>query len=114
MTRRLLEIAVLAGLIAVATVWIGWWTVPLVGAGWGFARHGEPLVGTTAAVSASLAWVVLLGIMAAQGPVGLLARRVGGVFGIPGWAFLALALVFPALLAGAAAVAAGTVAGTRR
>lgn len=109
MRRQLVEIGVLTVAVAVATIWIGWWTVPLIGAGWGFGRYSEGWPVATSAVSASLAWVVLLAFMAFQGPVGALARQVGGVMGMPGWLFLAIGILFPAVLAGSAAAGATVV-----
>ena len=106
MKRQFLEIGVLAAVTAVASAWVGWWTVPLVAAAWAFARHGEGRPISTSAVSASLAWVVLLGITAFQGPVGELSRQVGGVMGISGLGPLVLTLLYPAALAGAAAAVA--------
>jgi len=50
---------------------------------------------------------VLLLLDAAQGPVSAVARRAGGVFLLPGWAFVGLTLVFGALLASTAAIVAG-------
>ncbi len=107
MRRQFLEIGVLAVAIGVATVWLGWWTVPLVGGGWGVARRGEGYPAVTAAVSASLAWVLLLGVTSLPGPVGDFATTVGGVMGIPGWVLIGVTLAFPAVLAGTAATVAG-------
>jgi hypothetical protein len=44
---------------------------------------------------------------AAQGPASTVARRAGGVFLVPDWGFVGLTLLFGALLASTAAVAAG-------
>ncbi|MEE8116714.1 MAG: hypothetical protein V3T28_06375 [Gemmatimonadales bacterium] len=106
MRRQFLEIGVLALAIGVATVWLGWWTVPLVGGGWGVARRGEGYPALTVAVSASLAWVLLLAVTSLQGPVGDFATTVGGVMGIPGWVLIGVTLAFPAVLAGTAAAVA--------
>jgi hypothetical protein len=42
-----------------------------------------------------------------HGPVGTVARRVGGLFLVPGWVFLGVTLLFGGLLAAAAAIVAG-------
>jgi hypothetical protein len=105
--RQFVQIAVLALVIGAATWWFGWWTVPLVGVAWGAARRGEGYPVLTAGVAASLAWVVLLAVTASHGRVGTLARTLGGILGIPGWAVLAVTLLFPAVLAAAAAALAG-------
>lgn len=107
MSRHLGLLAVLAAVMAVATWWIGWWSVPIVGAAWGIARRGEGLPAATAGVAASLAWTALLGIQALAGPIGELSRRLGGVMNVPGWTPLVATVVFPAVLAAAAAALAG-------
>lgn len=57
-------------------------------------------------LGATLGWALLLGWTAVEGPVGLVARRAGGVFLVPAWGFVLVTLLFPALLSGAAARAA--------
>lgn len=114
MRRHLGLIAALAAVIALATWWIGWWTVPLVGAAWGVARRGEGFPAATAGVAATLAWVGLLGVQALAGPIGELSRRLGGVMGLPGWVLLLAALAFPAILAAAAAALADAITAGRR
>jgi hypothetical protein len=114
MTRHLGLIAVLAAVMGVATWWIGWWTVPIVGAAWGIARRGEGFPAVTAAVAGSLSWTLLLLLQALQGPVGELSRRLGGVLSVPGWVPLLATLAFPALLGGAAAAVAGGVTPVQR
>jgi hypothetical protein len=110
MKRHLILVAVLAAAMGLATWWIGWWTVPVVGAAWGLARRGEGFPAATAAVAASAAWTLLLALQAAVGPVGELSRRLGGVLGAPGWVPLLATVAFPALLAGAAAALTGSLA----
>jgi len=112
--HQFLEIAVLTLVIGVATVWVGWWAVPLVGAGWGFARHEEGMPALTSAVSASLAWVLLLAYAATTGPIGEFSTAVGGTMGLPGWAVIGVTLLFPAFLAGLAAAAGDTISMMRR
>lgn len=107
MKRHLLLIVFLAVVMGVATWWIGWWTVPLVGAAWGVARRGEDYPAATAGAAAGFSWCVLLALQAARGPVGELSRRLGGVLGAPGWAVLLAAVAFPAILAAAAAAFTG-------
>jgi hypothetical protein len=97
------RVVLVALLAAGATAAAGWWTVPLVAGAWSrLARsYRQPL--RSAAVGAALAWALLLGIGAWQGPVDAVARRLGGILGMPGWGFVLLTLLFPALLAAAAA-----------
>lgn len=103
MRRALVQIGVLALVVAGATWWIGWWTVPLVAAGWGAAARGEGYPVTASAVGAALGWVLLLALRATAGPVGELSRKLGGIMGVPGWVPLLLTLALPAIVAAAAA-----------
>ena len=105
--RPLLAWLTLAVLIAAATAMLGWWMVPVLGAISGalMAAERRPVLLTGTAGAAG--WAILLAGTAMFGPVGLVAQKVGAIFGLPGLAFIALALLFPALLAGSAAGVAG-------
>ena len=95
--------AFLTAVFAVGTMVAGWWTVPLFGAGWGLAAARTPRPALTAAVSAGLAWGLLLAWTAATGPVGKLVNVLGAIAGVPGVAFVIATLLLPVLLAGLAA-----------
>ena len=88
-------------LIALGTVIVGWWTVPVIAAAYGLVfpdkRHW-----LSTALAGVVAWGVLLDITWFQGPVLELAGKVGGILSLPAPAFIALTLIFPALLAGSA------------
>jgi len=101
-TRQLLAVAVLALAMALGTAWIGWWAVPVFGGVWGVTRYGN-FPAATAAVAAALAWMLLLGLTALQGPAGNVSRMVGNAMALPGWFPLLLTILFPAALAGVAA-----------
>lgn len=100
--------------VAVGSRWFGWW-FPAV---WGVAAgllwpHDRP--GRTAAVAAALGWAAWLVVPIVGGaPMGLLATKLGALFQLPGWALIALTVVYPALLAGCAAVLTARLRGTRR
>jgi hypothetical protein len=100
---RVLRTIVFAGLVAAGTVAVGWWTVPVLAAVW--VRVAPRARGAVRAcmLGAALGWAFLVGWTAVEGPVELLARRAGGVLELPGWGLLVATLLFPALLAGAAA-----------
>jgi len=108
--RAILRGAMLALAFALATAVLGWWTVPAIGALWGIIAPRETRVGTTAALAAASGWLALLIVAVLHGPVWELAAKVGGVMALPGWAFVGLTLVYPALLAGLAATATHAVA----
>lgn len=101
--RRALHIGAFAVATVAATV-VGWWTIPLLAAAW--VRALPRTSAWVCAVGAALGWALLLGWDATHGPVGTAARRVGGVFLLSGWGLGGLTLLFAALLAASAAVAA--------
>ena len=101
--RAFLRITLLAVAFALATAAFGWWTVPLLGAVWGGVASPGTRPASTAGAAACLGWVLLLAWTATQGPVWVLAQRVGGVMALPGWLFAVLTVAFAALLAGSAA-----------
>jgi hypothetical protein len=105
---------VMLTVIALATAALGWWAVPVVAAIWGLAT---PLTRGTwwrAALAGSGAWALLLFFTATQGPAGELASKVGAVFALPGFAFVILTLLFPAVMAASAAELAGALGGAWR
>ena len=101
--RRIFRSMVLAALVAAGTVFVGWWAAPVLAAIWVrvVPRLRSPV--GSCMLGAALGWALLLGWTALQGPVGLVALRVGGVLDLPGWGLILVTLLFPALLAGAAA-----------
>jgi hypothetical protein len=104
--RGMFRVAVFAALVAAGTVLEGWWTVPVLAAIWvRVLPHARARV-RTCMLGAALGWSVLLGWTALEAPLTLVARRVGGVLQLPGWALIAVTILFPARRAGAAARAA--------
>jgi hypothetical protein len=89
--------------LAVATAVLGWWTVPVLAAAFGASRFAARRAWWIAALAGSVAWALLLAVSSLQGPVAALADKLGGVFGLPGFAVIGLTLIFPAVLAGSAA-----------
>jgi hypothetical protein len=98
---RVIHVVVLGALVAAATALGGWWTVPLVAAIWVRVLPHAPV--RTSMLGAALGWGGLLAWTSWHASVGLLAHRLAGVFHLPFWGPAALTLLFPALLAGAAA-----------
>lgn len=105
----LTRVAVLSAVFALGTWLVAWWTVPLVGAAWGLVAAPATRPTLTAAAGAALAWGAFLGWAALRGPVGKLATTVGSLLPLPDWALLAVTLLYPALLAGSAAVVMGAI-----
>ena len=104
--RRALAVGVFALCTAATTAAAGWWTIPLLAAAWMRVLRRSDATATICALGAASGWTLLLAWDAAHGPVGTVARRVGGVFLLPGWGFVSLTLLFAALLAVTAATAA--------
>ena len=95
---RLIRYVLLAEAFAVATFGIGWWTVPLLAAAWGFFST-DPNRSRNIALAAAGGWATLLALDAARGPVNVMAEQLGGVMSIPPVALYVLTLLFPAVLA---------------
>ena len=107
MTRLLARIGLLTIAVALGTAFLGWWAVPAIGLAWGLiewrAPTAKPVI--TAALAAGLAWDALLIWSGIVGPIARLASRLGGVMGMPGWVLLLTTLIYPVVLASAAATA---------
>jgi hypothetical protein len=80
-----------------------WWSVALVGAA--FALLWPEASAWEAGMAAGLGWGGLLAMASVQGPVGVLAGRLGELFHLPSYVLLVLTVLFAALLGwGAAAL----------
>lgn len=101
-----LHVVAFAACTSAVTV-VGWWLIPVLAAVWVrvLPRGGARAV--TCGLGAACGWALLLVWDAACGPAAAVGRRVGGVFQMPGWAFVALTLLFAALLGMTGAIAAG-------
>ncbi|MFL5496183.1 MAG: hypothetical protein ACJ8DC_17495 [Gemmatimonadales bacterium] len=98
--------------VAVGTALAGWWALPVVTGAWIWISPagGSPV--RRAMIGAALGWGLLLGWTALHGPIGPLARRVGGLIWLPGWGLVLVTLAFPAVVAGLVGVVIGR--GNRR
>ena len=102
--KRAVRIVAFASLAAGSTVAVGWWAVPILAALWVRVLPFDRRPVRTTALGATLGWLLLIGIAALHGPVPALAARLSAVLELPRWGFLAATLLFPALLAGTAAL----------
>jgi hypothetical protein len=100
------RVALIAAVAAVATILLGWWSAAAIGIVVGLVTPAGRRAGLEAGASAALGWGAILAASAVSGPIWAVAQRVGPVFSVPAVGFLAVALVFPALLAGSAALVA--------
>jgi hypothetical protein len=98
-----LRILILALFVALGTILIGWWAVPVVALAYGVLARARKRPGAVAALAAALGWGGYLAVMSFGGaPVGALATRLSVSMQLPAWGVLALTLAFPAFLAGTA------------
>lgn len=100
--------ALLALILALGTVFAGWWSVPLLAAIWTLAlpSRGSAI---SAGVAGGLAWAGLLLLSARNAPVTNLANVLGQIMSVSGASLLTMTVAYAALLAGAAALVASTV-----
>lgn len=89
--------------MALGTWYIGWWTVPVVGALWAFVAATDRTLPLQAALAGVNAWGILLALRMPGGGVERVADSVGALLSIGGAALIALTLLYPALLAASAA-----------
>ena len=100
---RLSPVALLVIAMLAATWIAGWWGIALVAAAWGW--RGKAM---DAAIAAFVAWVVLLAFAGGSSALMPFARRIGGIFSLPGWAMLLITPLFAGLLAWGAAALVGS------
>lgn len=112
--RTALRVGLLTPALALATLVAGWWAVPVLGVVWGMIAARGTRPGLTVGGAAAGGWALLLVWRGLGGPVWRVAERVGPILALPGWLFVVLALIFPAVLALVAAEVGGGIAGLAR
>jgi hypothetical protein len=85
----------------VATLVLPWWSIAVVATGFGIFVAGAKA--WEAGLAATIAWGALLLLAVAQGPVGVLAARLGGLFHLPAAGLPIATVMFPGIVAWAAA-----------
>lgn len=99
-----LRFLILAVVIALGTVLVDWWVVPIIGLAYGLVSRKTHLPGAVAAFAGAVAWGGYLAIVGFGGaPVGAFGASLARSLEMPVWAPHVATLVFPALLAGTAA-----------
>lgn len=99
-----LRVILVALVIALGTVLLGWWAVPVVAAAYGVVARRSRFPGLVAAAGAALAWGGYLGVAALGGaPVESFSPSLAASMQLPAWAPFMATLAFPALLAAPAA-----------
>jgi len=103
MLRATVKFLLLTEAFAVATFAFGWWAVPLLAFAWAaFVDTRRPVLFATGC--ATSAWIAVLLLDAARGPVDVVAARFGGVLGFPSVALIAVTIIYAALLGWSASV----------
>lgn len=91
----MIEILLLALLFAAGT-WVGgWWTIIVVAVVWSLWRKRSSW---RAGLAAAISWAALLALTIPWAPLGRLAPKLGGAFGVSGWVTLLLPPIFAFLL----------------
>ncbi|MCE2940570.1 MAG: hypothetical protein ACK53A_02375 [Gemmatimonadota bacterium] len=81
--------------VALATVFGGWWALPVVAFASGLGSPKGVRQGLVLGVCAGTAWMLLLALQAGAGvAIGAVAAKVGALFGLPGPLFLLLPPLF--------------------
>lgn len=99
-----LRFTILAVVMALGTVLVQWWIVPVLAFGYGLVSRDTARPGVLAMAAAATAWGGYLGILAFGGaPVGRFGGDLAQAMQLPGVVPLFASLVYPAVLAGPAA-----------
>jgi hypothetical protein len=99
----LLRILLLAVAMAGGTWVFGWWMVPVLGALYALVQRSGTPVAREAALGAAIGWSALLAMQVAHPAFDRLSTALSGLFPVPVWALLLVAVGFAAILAAAAA-----------
>ena len=97
MSRRLLRLAMLTAAFALVTIALPWWSVAVLALIWGWIA-GPDCKPVEAGLAATLGWAVLLGVAALEGPVGVLAEKLGVLFHAPAAVLPTLTVLFAGML----------------
>ena len=97
-----MSVILLTGIMALGTILLGWWAVPVLGLIYGIWRGAGRAV-AVAGGSAFGGWSLLMAWNWTAGPVWELSESLGAVMGLPGGALMLATALFPAMLASTAA-----------
>lgn len=109
----LLRLLIVAIAVALGTVILAWWIVPITGAAYGVLARDTGRPGLIAGLGAAAGWGGYLSIVSMGGaPIFRFAGDLAHAMQLPAWAPYVATLAFAALLAGPGAVVAAEL--TRR
>ena len=100
----MIDIILLGVAFAAGTLFVGWWSVPIIAVVWGWLVGPARRPAARAAIGVVLAWVGFLVFDAVRGPLGQLVRTLGETLHLPGIALIVITLLFAVILAWGAAI----------
>jgi hypothetical protein len=109
-----IDVIVLGIAFAAGTLFVGWWSVPVVALVWGWLVGPARRPATRAAAGAALAWMGFLAYEAMRGPAGRLARTLGAVMHLPAVVLVVVTVLFAMILALSAAIVGSEIAPASR
>src|SRR5581483_1022576 len=74
---QVIDIILLGLAFAAGTLFVGWWSIPIIALVWGWLVGPARRPATRAAIGVALAWAGFLAFDAVRGPIGRLARTLG-------------------------------------
>lgn len=95
--RRFIRLLLLAAAFALISVALPWWSVAALALAWGWIA-GSSARPVDAGLAAALGWGALLLVAAVQGPLGVLAVRLGELFHAPRVVLPVLTVLFAGAL----------------
>lgn len=108
-----LRVVLVAVASAIATVWLSWMAVPVVGLVYGIVDRRARARGSIAALGAVVGWLAILAEEAARGAdVQSVASHLGAIMQMPSAGFGLVTLAFAAVLCGTGAVIGAVAADT--
>ena len=106
--RAVVNVIALTLTLIVATVFVAWWTVPVVSFVWTLAAPRRAAV-FYAAFSGAAAWGALLAWMSRSAPIGDVDALMSRIMDVPERSIVLLTLAYAGLLAGSAALVAQSI-----
>ncbi len=100
----MIDVILLAVAFAAGTLFVGWWSIPIIALVWGWLAGPARRPATRAAIGVALAWVGFLAFDAVRGPIGRLARTLGETMHLPAIVLVVVTLLFAAILAWSTAI----------
>lgn len=102
--KKVIDIIVLGVAFAAGTLFVGWWSIPVIALTWGWLVGPKRRPAVRAAAGAVLAWAAFLAHDAVRGPAGRLARTLGELMHLSAIVVIGVTVLFAVILAWSAAI----------